>query len=326
MYSPLTLVRKSTEECVTKARHVKIDNIALEQFANNLDPADCISKEFTDENFPKRLSEEETFAFIMLFDVMNFCFWCEPKWLVQHDNKQTGGSAGLLLVVTRVIEKNRSLLTPTKAHSSQLVLQLKEEFSSHGNTIPMLDRRLQNVKRLWLIVAEQHKTFHDIYRRCEGDAEMFIKHITSGPFASLFDDVSDCDRKPVAFYKRAQLVVEHLTTLGRIGKFGLQFTGSDKLTALADYKIPQVLNVNGILEYSTTLMNKIKNQEQLRHGSTAEVEIRSATVQAVERIAAIVTKKNPSITANMVGYACWQKSRLLNGGTTPHHRTYTSAY
>jgi len=52
----------------------------------------------------------------------------------------------------------------------------------------------------------------------------------------------------------------------------------------ADYRVPQILRHVGIFEYSESLAHKIDSEEELPYSSVDEVEIRAATVIAVEMI------------------------------------------
>ena len=57
-----------------------------------------------------------------------------------------------------------------------------------------------------------------------------------------------------------------------------------ELTTFPDYRVPQLLRELGVIEYDQELAEKIDAKVELAGGSTEEVEIRAATVEAVERI------------------------------------------
>ena len=52
----------------------------------------------------------------------------------------------------------------------------------------------------------------------------------------------------------------------------------------ADYRVPQILRHLGIFEYSDQLSQKIDSLQELPYSCPEEVEIRAATVVAVEMI------------------------------------------
>lgn len=63
----------------------------------------------------------------------------------------------------------------------------------------------------------------------------------------------------------------------------------------ADYRVPQTLNYWGILKYSPELEERIRNKQEIPHGGVYEVEIRAATVVAVERLRDYLHKQHGKI-------------------------------
>lgn len=62
------------------------------------------------------------------------------------------------------------------------------------------------------------------------------------------------------------------------------FTGKEALTMFADYRVPQILRHLGIFEYSQQLEHAIDTEQVMDYSSLFEVELRAATVIAVDRI------------------------------------------
>ena len=52
----------------------------------------------------------------------------------------------------------------------------------------------------------------------------------------------------------------------------------------ADYRVPQILRHVDIFEYSKELSDKIDQEQELPYSCEEEIEIRAATVVAVENI------------------------------------------
>ncbi len=115
----------------------------------------------------------------------------------------------------------------------------------------------------------------------------------------------------------------------------------DKLTAFADYKIPQILRSLGVIKYTKQLANKIDSYELIQKGSEDENEIRAATIWAVELIRNEVEKKSERsetlireglqkkydfITASHIDSMLWKMSQTKAKGEKPYHRTLTTAY
>ena len=103
-----------------------------------------------------------------------------------------------------------------------------------------------------------------------------------------------------------------------------KFTGKEQLTMFADYRVPQVLRHLGIMEYSEALATKIDNCEELSHGGSDEIEIRAATVVAVERILAKISE-DPALTVAIkhsyeVDWLLWQLGEKTLDSMKEHHR------
>ncbi|MEN3014859.1 MAG: queuosine salvage family protein [bacterium] len=137
----------------------------------------------------------------------------------------------------------------------------------------------------------------------------------------------------VGFYKRAQILAHDLYLLYQHYKNNnpeilqkyqfleyLNFKNISKLTAFADYKLPQYLSYKGIISYSEDLQNEINTGKIINPKDIKEVEIRSATVYAVELIAER-TKTYPALVDNILWNLAKSTPDLPN-----HHRTVTIYY
>ena len=63
-----------------------------------------------------------------------------------------------------------------------------------------------------------------------------------------------------------------------------EFVDIDQITMFADYRVPQLLNEYKIMEYTKELQLTIEKKVELCSGCKEEVEIRAATIIAVEKI------------------------------------------
>ncbi|MCS7244375.1 MAG: queuosine salvage family protein [Candidatus Calescibacterium sp.] len=136
----------------------------------------------------------------------------------------------------------------------------------------------------------------------------------------------------VGFYKRAQILAHDLYLLYQyysknkpefIEKYPflkyMNFKNINKLTAFADYKLPQYLHYRGIISYTDDLLNEINSGKIIPSKDRKEVEIRAATVIAVEEIAN-KTKSYPAFVDNVL----WNLSKQQ--GLPKHHKTITIYY
>ena len=99
-----------------------------------------------------------------------------------------------------------------------------------------------------------------------------------------FRDEAIYEGRQVFFYKRAQILTADL--IGAYTDIGMgdKWTNKECLTMFADYRVPQILRHLGIFVYSEDLAQKIDGLHVLPYSSEEEVEIRAATVVAVEKI------------------------------------------
>jgi hypothetical protein len=140
-----------------------------------------------------------------------------------------------------------------------------------------------------------------------------------------FQDISQYKGREIYFYKRAQLLVADIYQIFDGQSFGA-LTNVDKITACADYKLPQILRKLGILEYTTALAEKIDSKTEIPSNSAEETEIRANTIWAVEFIKEEVKKHSPKIMSFEVNDHLWLATQEKFDGDKPYHRTRTTAY
>jgi hypothetical protein len=129
----------------------------------------------------------------------------------------------------------------------------------------------------------------------------------------------------VFFYKRAQIFAADLYGAFKGKEWG-QFTDIHKLTAFADYKLPQVLRHLGILNYGQSLAQKVDQKVLLGPGSQGEVEIRANTVWSVELIRQELERKGKGLKAFEIDWILWNLGQRAEFKVRPYHRTATVFY
>jgi Potential Queuosine, Q, salvage protein family len=135
-----------------------------------------------------------------------------------------------------------------------------------------------------------------------------------------YADVASYAGRPVPLLKRAQILPADLHGAG-----AASFPDVADLTCFPDYKVPQVLRHLGALLYSGELARRIDNWEELQPGESAEVEIRAATVVAVERLGEALAVRGRTLTSIEVDAILWDLSQGLYP-VRPYHRTRTIFY
>jgi hypothetical protein len=153
--------------------------------------------------------------------------------------------------------------------------------------------------------------------------------------------------RQIFFYKRAQIFVADLwaaygklthahsdfSVTGAESGSRYSFHDMDQLTCFADYRIPQLLRAAGVFQYTAALGQTVDLKGELAPGCEEEVEIRAATVVAVERLRDALTAKRtgsgstaPRISAVEVDWYLWQQGEAKKDSLFPHHRTLTVFY
>ncbi len=268
-------------------------------------------------------SKDRLVELTFLFNTINFCFWAKPqekKWTIQDDNLD--GAVALFRCLENELSINSDLLNPTKL-AGMTSDDLKRILN--GNTIiPLLSERLSNIQNFGKVVGQKfHNSINSLLVSSDYDACKLAELLVDN--FPCFDDTSTTNGLTVAFYKRAQLNSKMVhDVLVSFGEKGLK--NIENLTAFADYKIPQILRNMGILEYSDKLANKVDNFELIEADSFEEVEIRTATIWAVEYMREAIQQRFGFITSSHIDNMLWLKSQGVAKGKNPYHRTLTTAY
>jgi hypothetical protein len=125
--------------------------------------------------------------------------------------------------------------------------------------------------------------------------------------------------------KRAQICVADLATAFN-GQGCGQLVALDELTAFADYKLPQLLRAAGVLVFLPELAAQVDACTLLPAGSAPEVEIRAATIWAVERLRRALAGHGVVRRASEIDYRLWAESQVATSDLRPYHRTLTIYY
>ncbi|RYC74911.1 queuosine salvage family protein [Candidatus Nanoperiomorbus periodonticus] len=313
----------SIDIVVKESAAVSVDERAIKAFVdtiqlNELDKPQYLFK--GDESF----SLEQSIAYGFVYNAINFSFWGEPKWKVYVDDKEYDGSVGMQKAMRRAIKSGYDLLSADYLRSiseSDLGDILK------GNSkIPLFSERLEMLQALGHYVSKRYDgSFMAIVDESGWDAVTLVENLVD-EIPSVFNDEENYKGKMVQFYKRAQLVPAYLHGLEQLGVSNHGISRIDELTALADYKVPQMLRKYGILKYREDLSRKVDNFIEIKAGSSEEIEIRAMTIWAVELIVRHLKKSGKSTNALQVDNLLWRRGRIKSPNDKPYHRTRTISY
>ncbi|MDQ6636348.1 MAG: queuosine salvage family protein [Candidatus Dormibacteraeota bacterium] len=274
---------------VGRARDVRLGDLATaaETVRKRPLPAWDGVSHFADE--PERARR-----YLMVLDTINFSFWLPGGWTGQRP----GGYTQMAERLRDVYRAGTDLEEP-----DSLAAIDGETLGRLLGPFPMLAERAQALNELG----------HHGYDGLVGETAVDTAR-NFGERLDSYRDVSGYEGREVPFLKRAQIVAADLHAAGLAG-----FPDLDQLTCFADYKLPQVLRHLGALEYSSPLAARVDGWVELRSGEPAEVEIRAATVVAVERLRQELTDRGRRLTSVEVDWLLWHLAQETFP-MPPYHR------
>lgn len=314
-------VLTSTRRVVERARLVEIDEDAVERVAEALSavaapPAAWDAEHhFVDGTI-------RTAQYVLVLDALNFCFWGEPRWQVEHGGSWVNGYWALALSLKGAVEAGLPILD-ARYLAGISPNDLAGILDGRG-VVPLLEERAANLREVGATLLDRYNGQFAEMVAASAESAVALVGLLVRHFPS-FDDEAVYQGERVLFYKRAQICVADLA-----GSFGGEswgrFRDLDALTAFADYKVPQVLRRLGILRYAPDLAETIDRLELISAGSAPEVEIRAATIWGVELLRVALARRGQPRTASQVDYLLWELGQTPSAEDRPYHRTRTIYY
>ncbi len=237
---------------------------------------------------------DRTLRYLLVLDTINFSFW--------------GGAAGgywqLAERLRDAFQSGDELGEP-----AGLRRMTADRVRELAGDLPMLEERAEALRELG------GHGFDGLVRdTATATARTLAERLPS------YADVARHDGRLVPLLKRAQIVPADLHGAGVAA-----FPDLAALTCFPDYKLPQVLRHFGAIEYTGDLARRVDGWAELRPGEPAEVEIRAATVVAVERLRVSLEERGRPLLAIEVDWILWDLSQGLYP-VRPYHRTRTVFY
>lgn len=293
----------------------------------------AVAKKIADNKFALPKPEEampfkgrdsaESAMWCFLVDALNFCFWPvagKEKWQVQTTGGQwRGGYFGLIESLKKGIDKSRSWLDPVFLRIVKLE-DVSRLLAGQGE-LQLLDERRIAINELGLGLKDKGSAM-GIIRYAKKDVIGFVDSVIK-TFPCFKDEAVFCGRK-VGFYKRAQILTMDLNLV--LSQHGIiPFNSIEKLTAFADYKLPQLFRDEGIFIYSNELGSKIDSGDLIEKGSREEIEIRGATIFVVELLKSALAKLGIDLSAPALDNILWTEAKTRQN-MKMHHLTKTIYY
>lgn len=294
------------------ATHVRIDDAALAAFARRLAARTNMAPPAWDDGGWHYCADAPangplTAQYVLVLDALNWCFWPSPTDL-EYDSLATGLRLALE-ADPHCLDAGR-LAAVTEAEVSGWVTK--------PHVLPNLPERVARVREVGVVLGLlfDGKT-SNLIAQARNSAVELVRLITAA-FTGFRDEAVYRGRH-VKLYKRVQIFVgdvwaaygrqtctKEAAAAGSAGSI-YAFYDMDALTCFPDYRIPQLLRAEGVMVYGDALSTLVDAKQEIAAGSEMEVEIRAATVVAVERI-------REQLDGLRLHH--WQKQRQQAGGTT----------
>ena len=266
----------------------------------------------------------QSVAYCLFLDALNFCFFPDPRWQVVLDGERLQGYFALAAVLKRTFQDHCSLadfaqLAKIDVGAVRRVLQGPTPVGQ----IPLLEERAAILREIGERVSSLYNgnPVH-LVEAAHGSALTLLKLIVE-TFPSFRDEAEYAGER-VAFYKRAQIFIADLFGCFHGNSYGA-FRNIDRLTAFADYKLPQFLRAEEILFYAAKLAEHVDQKQWLEAGSRFEVEIRAATIVAVDLLGREFERQGRSLLPIEVDWMLWHIAQKRSN-MAPHHRILTIFY
>ncbi len=314
----MNAILRSIVPVIQQAKYVKINHFRLDDFCSRFEG---LYQSFKIPFIPFSLNIDDKIQLDFAYNSANFCYWGDPKWAITHQGREISGAYGMKAAFNRALEERFPLL------DASYLENLTEMDLAHivrGNTtIPLFQERLLFLRQLGRILNEKyHGKSKNVVDAGEGDSLRLLEEVTSN--FPCYDDSAEYNGNKVLFHKRAQLFVHNVHKA--LEKEGKILSSIDELSALADYKIPQLLRNRGIFEYGPELANRVDNYQIIPAGGVEEVEIRAFTLEAVELMVEKLKPGFPSLNAINLDSYLYLEAKKKYPEDKPHHRALTTAH
>lgn len=320
----IEMLPKAAAEVVRNAHYVTINLEKIEQFS-------CTVNIKANDNWLSQapstvydLPPKKLLAFIFILDSVSFCYWGLPKW---HIKTKTGhhldGAWALIHQIYHAMISGVPLEEPS--YLERLTQKQWDQIVGGEGQLQFMAERCEFLNSLGAWINHKYDgAFANVLVQADYSAVIIADNAAD---LVCFRDDSTVGEMVVPFRKRAQLLAADLAQASENSLLLVDkpITGRDKLSACADYKLPALLREREILSYSVSLAERIDAGAPLLHNSREEIEIRAATIVAVNEITARLNARGANLCPNDVNDYLWMltQSRKLK---KPYHLTPTTAY
>lgn len=329
MSNPCQLVRDTCASVLENSTSplVVIDVDSINRLAQQA-PLDqlCSPKAF-DHDIHYVGDPELTVQYLLCVDTLNFCFW-PTDGALEYDHLARG-------IKNSVLHDPHCIDADALSTANEQTVRslMRWTSSTNGTPIPLITERARLLREVGAVLLENFggKAIN-IVKNANNSAVSLVSLIVQH-FPGFGDHcIHPATGQQIFLYKRAQIFVGDV--YGAFQGTGIgNFHDIDELTMFADYRVPAVLRELSILRYcDAALERKIDSKETIAPGSVEEIEIRAATVMAVEKLKAEIVHgrqedsiKSPILSV-CIDWWLWEMGERDKDTHRPHHRVMTIYY
>lgn len=310
MSNLLSKIKESTKFVSNNSKYVRINYEKIDEILVNGEFNDI--RYWLDSN-PFGLLDmnyRDIINFLLLYHTIgDFCFWGDPKWEIDSEVGKLDGSYAIMYILINRFKNNNDFNMSYEDFADML----------KGNVeIPLLKERYNCLVEMNSYLDSIGRDFYDEIKDIKVDIEL-LDYIVSN--FSYFKDESTYEGKNIYFYKRAQLIVSDILHVRKMLE-NIQVDYSN-LLGCADYKIPQVMNSLGMLDYDYNLEYKLATRVEIEEGDPMEVEIRANDLVVIDYIYEKLDGKVCRMDINDYIWLLGQDKSKINKN---YHRTKTIHY
>jgi hypothetical protein len=313
-------IRSACARVAEDARFVRVVEARLHPYARDL-AIGGIPAPSLDPFFHYVGDESTTIAYFVTLDAVNFGSGYFPQL------KKRPGMSGYFTVASALADRFRRQ-GPFDASELALVGPAAcARLFGQEHAGDSIDELMQWFARAWNDLGEDllrrfDGEFRGLVESAHGSAARLVEILSA---QELFRDITAYRSFEVPLFKRAQILASDLALA--LHEFGLgRFDDLDRLTLFADNLVPHVLRLDGVLEYTPELLERIERGERIPAGSEEEVEIRACALHAVELLTGTLRGLGLGVTARALDNLLWARGQGARYKSVPRHRTRTVYY
>ena len=310
MSNLLSKIKESTKFVSNNSKYVRINYEKIDEILANGEFNDIRYWLDTNPFGLLDMNYREIINFLLLYHTIgDFCFWGDPKWEIDSEVGKLDGSYAIMYILINRFKNNNDFNMSYEDFADML----------KGNVeIPLLKERYNCLVEMNSYLDSIGRDFYDEIKDIKVDIEL-LDYIVSN--FSYFKDESTYEGETIYFYKRAQLIVSDILHVRKMLE-NIQVDYSN-LLGCADYKIPQVMNSLGMLDYDYNLEYKLATRVEIEEGDPMEVEIRANDLVVIDYIYEKLDGKVCRMDINDYVWLLGQDKSKINKN---YHRTKTIHY